>query len=130
MAGFHHVELWIADGGEEREEWAWLLGQVGFVLESEWDGGQSWSAGGAYLTLTASPNVTVAEHDRRRFGMNHLAFKASSPGAVDEVMAVGPSHGWFPLYQDRYPYAGGVSHYAGWLENSEGFKVEVVADGS
>jgi hypothetical protein len=32
-----------------------------------------------------------------------------------------------PLYQERYPHAGGPQHYAGWLENAAGFKVEVVA---
>lgn len=38
-----------------------------------------------------------------------------------------PEHGWTPLYHDRYPHAGGAQHYAGWLENADGFKVEVVA---
>lgn len=37
-------------------------------------------------------------------------------------------HGWTLLYPDRYPHAGGPDHDAGWLENSAGFKVEVVAD--
>ena len=32
------------------------------------------------------------------------------------------------LYQDRYSHAGGPYHYVGWLENSAGFKAEVVAD--
>ena len=35
-----------------------------------------------------------------------------------------------PLYQERYPHAGGEAHYAGWLENSAGFKAEIVADPS
>ena len=38
--------------------------------------------------------------------------------------------GWRPLYHDRYPHAGGPEHYAGWLENSAGFKAEIVADGT
>lgn len=43
-------------------------------------------------------------------------------------MAEAPAHGWHPLYTDRYPHAGGDRHYAGWLENAAGFKIEIVAD--
>lgn len=128
--GFHHVEIWIADLEEARAEWGWLLRQLGFVRESEWPTGESWSAGGAYLTLTTSPNLTGSTHDRRSPGVNHLAFKAGAADRVDAIMADAHDHGWRPLYQDRYPHAGGQAHYAGWLENSAGFKAEVVADGS
>ena len=44
------------------------------------------------------------------------------------VMADAPDHGWRSLYHERYPHAGGAAHYAGWLENAGGFKVELVAD--
>ena len=128
MAGFHHVELWIADFDQARVEWGWLLGRLDFVLDAEWSGGQSWSAGGSYLTLTTSPNMSVSTHDRRRVGVNHLAFKAPAEAAVDAIMADAPAHGWQPLYADRYPHAGGKDHYAGWLENATGFKTEIVAD--
>lgn len=60
--------------------------------------------------------------------MNHLAFKGGAVDRVDAIMADAPDHGWCPLYQERYPHAGGADHYAGWLENSAGFKAEVVAD--
>ncbi|MGO1532328.1 MAG: VOC family protein [Micrococcaceae bacterium] len=130
MAGFHHVELWVADLEEARVAWRWLLDRLGFVLESEWAEGESWTADGAYLTLTTSPNLTASTHDRRRSGVNHLAFKAGATDRVDAIMTDAPQHGWRPLYQERYPHAGGPDHYAGWLENSAGFKAEVVADGS
>lgn len=128
MPGFHHVEIWVADAEHAATSWGWLLGRLGFALTAEWPGGQSWEAGGAYLTLTTSPNLTEAEHDRRRAGMNHLAFHGGTATDVDALMADAPAHGWAPLYSERYPYAGGAEHYAGWLENAEGFKVEVVAD--
>ena len=60
--------------------------------------------------------------------MNHLAFSAGSRERVDAIIEASDSHGWRPLYHDRYPHAGGPDHYAGWLENSAGFKVELVAD--
>lgn len=130
MAGFHHVEVWIADLAEARDEWGWLLRELGFEREGEWPEGESWAAGGAYLTLTTSPNLSVATHDRRAPGVNHLAFKAGTRSRVDAIMTRAEQHGWQPLYQDRYPHAGGPDHYAGWLENSAGFKAEVVADES
>lgn len=130
MAGFHHVELWIADLAEARREWGWLLRELGFERESEWPEGESWAAGGAYLTLTTSPNLSGTMHDRRAPGVNHLAFRAGAPERIDDIMARAKQHGWRPLYQDRYPHAGGPDHYAGWLENSAGFKAEVVADQS
>ncbi|HEY5221840.1 MAG TPA: VOC family protein [Microbacteriaceae bacterium] len=128
MAGFHHVELWVSDLEESQAEWGWLLTRLGFSLHSEWSGGQSWSAGGAYLTLTTPPTLANPVHDRRRVGLNHLAFKAGEQKVVDAIMADAPGHGWRPLYQERFPHAGGEDHYAGWLENSAGFKAEVVAD--
>jgi catechol 2,3-dioxygenase-like lactoylglutathione lyase family enzyme len=127
MPGFHHVELWVADLAQAREEWGWLLRRVGFTLASEWPEGQSWEAGGAYLTFTTSPNVAGSTHDRRRPGLNHLAFHGRSPVEVDAIMREAPENGWRPLYHDRYPHAGGPDSYAGWLENSAGFKAEVVA---
>ncbi len=128
MAGFHHVEIWVAEIEDARAEWGWLLQQLGFVRETSWSEGESWAAGGAYLTLTTSPNLTGSRHDRRASGMNHLAFKGGAREQVDVIMAAAPEHGWRPLYEGRYPYAGGPQHYAGWVENSAGFKVEVVAE--
>lgn len=122
------MELWIADFDDVRVEWGWLLGRLVFVLDAECSGGQSWSAGGSYLTLTTSPNVSMSMHDRRRAGVNHLAFKASTEVAVDAIMADAPAHGWRSLYADRYPRAGGKDHYAGCLENATGFTTEIVAD--
>lgn len=128
MPGLHHVELWITDLDAVRAEWRWILTRLGFRRASQWSGGESWAAGGAYLTLTTSPNLSDPTHDRRRTGLNHLAFHGGSRATVDTIMAEAPAHGWSPLYADRYPHAGGDRHYAGWLENASGFKVEIVAD--
>lgn len=127
MRGLHHVEIWVSDrdvGGR----WAWLLNELGFEQTQTWREGESWLAGHTYLTLTTSPNLSAEEHDRRRPGMNHLAFHGGSRDEVDAIMLSAPDHGWMPLYHDRYPHAGGADHYAGWLEEAGGFKVEVVAD--
>lgn len=124
--GLHHVEVWIAD--PRSESWTWLLDALGWQRTGEWPEGCTWEAEGAYLTLTTSPNLSPEPHDRRRPGVNHLAFCGGSPSDVDAVMAAASAHGWTPLYDDRYPHAGGPDHHAGWLEDGDGFKVEVVAD--
>lgn len=128
MPGFHHVELWVVDLTEARAQWGWLLGEIGFVRGSTWAEGESWAAGGAYITLTTSPTLSTTVHDRRAPGVNHLAFTAGARPHVDAIMAAAPGHGWRPLYHDRYPHAGGPDHYAGWLENTAGVKAEIVAD--
>ncbi|MGO4678923.1 VOC family protein [Microbacterium sp. 2MCAF23] len=127
MRGFHHVELWVADVAQSAVEWGWLLGQVGFEPADVWAEGRSWRNGDAYLTICSAPALHGPGHDRRLAGLNHLAFHGGTRSDVDALMAAAASHGWSALYDDRYPHAGGPGHYAGWLENSEGFKAEVVA---
>ena len=127
MSGFHHVEVWVSDASA-LPGWRWLLAELGFEVEREWPDGMSWAAGGAYLTITVSPTMSAAAHDRRRAGVNHLAFKGGAPERVDAVMSAATAQGWCHLYRERYPFAGGSDHYAGWLENVAGFKVEIVAE--
>src|SRR5690625_5112445 len=103
MAGNHHVEIWVADFVEARDQWGWLLKRLGFTLESEWTEGQSWEANGAYLTLTTSPNLSTDVHDRRAPGVNHIAFKAADEMTVDQITTEAEHHDWRPLYQERYP---------------------------
>jgi len=125
--GLHHVELWVIDLDEARREWGWLLERLGYELDGEWDEGSTWILGDSYLTFTVSPNTHGATHDRRAPGLNHLAFHGGPAAEVDALVADGPSHGWTPLYHDRYPHAGGPRHYAAYLENTAGFKAEIVA---
>lgn len=127
MPGLHHVEIWIADPDAVRRDWGWLLERLGYTRTAQWSGGVTWDAGGAYLTFTTSPRLIGAPHERRRPGVNHLAFRADGEREVDAIMAEAAEHGWTPLYAERYPYAGGPDHYAGWLENADGFKIEIVA---
>jgi catechol 2,3-dioxygenase-like lactoylglutathione lyase family enzyme len=128
MAGLHHVEIWIADPDSLHHDWGWLLPRLGFERTAQWSGGVTWDGGGSYLTFTTSPRLVAAPHDRRRPGLNHLAFRAGDESDVDAIMQEAGSHGWTALYAERYPHAGGPEHYAGWLENGDGFKVEIVAD--
>lgn len=59
--------------------------------------------------------------------LNHLAFHATDRTQVDALAAAAAEHGWIQLYPDRHPYAGGPDHYAAYLEDTDGYEVEIVA---
>jgi catechol 2,3-dioxygenase-like lactoylglutathione lyase family enzyme len=125
----HHVELWVPDLPRASREWGWLLGALGYEVHQDWERGRSWRLGPTYLVVEQSPAMRDAAdgHDRLRPGLNHLAFHAGSPSALDALVAQAPAHGWTPLFAERYPHAGGPEHYAAYLENSDGFEAELVA---
>jgi catechol 2,3-dioxygenase-like lactoylglutathione lyase family enzyme len=124
----HHIELWVPDLPRAVGAWGWLLGRLGYEPYQEWEHGRSWRQGTAYVVVEASPAVREGVgHDRMRPGLNHLAFHAGSRQEVDALAAEAPAHGWTPLFAERYPHAGGPDHYAAYLENADGFEVELVA---
>lgn len=125
--GFHHVELWTESLAEALPSWSWLLQKLGWTTYQEWPGGISWQAAdGSYLVLEESPDTT-GPHNRTRAGLNHLALTVPSSTFLDGLRQEAPGHGWEELFTDSYPYAGGPAHYALYLENIQGFEVEVVA---
>lgn len=46
---------------------------------------------------------------------------------VDALTAAAPAHGWTLLFPETHPHAGGESHYAAYLTNTDGFEAELVA---
>jgi hypothetical protein len=78
--------------------------------------------------LEAGPDVTDAQHDRLRPGLNHVAFFAETRSEVDALVLDAASHGWTLLFPDRNPFAGGPDNYAAYLEDTGGFEVELVAE--
>ncbi|MFE5944634.1 VOC family protein [Streptomyces sp. NPDC056480] len=123
----HHIEVWVGDLAVAEAGFGWLLGALGYEPFQRWEGGRSWALGSFYLVLEESPARTSDRHDRLRPGLNHLAFHAGDRAAVDALVAAAPSHGWRLLFADRHPYAGGEGVYAAYLENADGFEVELVA---
>jgi len=123
----HHVELWVPDLSRAIASWGWLLGELGYQQFQDWPDGRSWRSGATYLVVEQSPAMTAAGHERCRPGLNHLAFHVATRQRVDELAAAGPEHGWRLLFPGRHPHAGGPEHYAAYLENADGYEVELVA---
>lgn len=125
--GLHHVELWVPDLRRAAGEWGWLLGQLGYLAFQEWAEGRSWRLGSTYIVIEQSSAMLQERHDRRRPGLNHLAFHSGRRTELDVLMSSSTEHGWAPLFAETYPHAGGELTYAGYLENTDGFEVELVA---
>jgi len=81
---------------------------------------------GTYLFLERSSDLVDEPHERRRPGLNHLAVTVEDRARLDRLRAESTAHGWHEMFADRYPHAGGEKHTALYLENSEGFEVEIV----
>ncbi|HXW46371.1 MAG TPA: VOC family protein [Streptosporangiaceae bacterium] len=123
----HHIELWVPDLDRAIVSWGWLLTALGYRQYQDWPGGRSWGAGYTYIVVEQSPARTAGRHDRCRPGLNHLAFFAADRRHVDELVAEALLHGWKLMFTDLHPYAGGEHHYAAYLENADGYEVEIVA---
>ena len=118
----HHLDLWVDDHARAVAEWGWLLGELGW----SYDDVAFAHPDGTYLFLEHSPDQVDGPHDRMRPGVNHLALTCEDRTLLDRIRAESSGHGWHELFADRYPHAGGEQHTALYLENSEGFEVEVV----
>jgi len=126
--GLHHLEVWVGDLAAARASWGWLLGELGWTVGDDWGHGLAWELGAVYLVVEAGPDVLTGVHERRRPGVNHLAFHGGSRAQVDALVAAAGAHGWELLFADRHPYAGGPDRYAAYLADGQGFEVELVAD--
>lgn len=128
--GLHHVEIWVDDIAAAGREWGWLLGRLGYHLGDDWGHGQAWELGSLYVVVESGPDVVPGRHDRKRAGLNHLAFHGGSRAEVDALVETCAEGGWTLMFADTHPYAGGPQHYAAYLESGEGFEVELVASGA
>ena len=123
----HHVEVWVPDLDRAVASWGWLLETLGYSEFQHWAAGRSWQLGDTYIVVEQSSDLRPGGHDRRRAGLNHLAFHVPDARAVDILVQQAPRYGWQLLFAEKHPYAGGAGHYAAYLENTDGFEVELVA---
>ncbi|WP_405976578.1 VOC family protein [Streptomyces sp. NBC_00988] len=123
----HHVEVWVPDLQRAVAQWGWLLEQLGYTLFQNWKEGRSWRLGPTYIVFEQSPSLTSERHDRCAPGLNHLAFHVHDEHAVDTLVERALGNGWTLMFPEEHPYAGGKQQYAAYMENTDGFEVELVA---
>ncbi|MGW6931663.1 VOC family protein [Lentzea sp. NPDC054927] len=122
----HHIELWVPDLARAEATFGWLFPALGWTEFQRWAAGVSWKLGETYVVVEQSPALT-GPHDRMKSGLNHLALHAGTREDVDRLTAEAERNGWRLMFADRHPHAGGPDHYAAFLENTDGFEIELVA---
>ena len=125
-----HVALQVADPvGLSR----WYVEQLGLTVKRA----QAASPFGHFLAddgdavmleFYGNPRIPVPDYARMEPLALHLAFHVEDHHAVEALAAEAPRHGWTLMFPDRHPHAGGERTYAAYLENTDGFEVELVAD--
>ncbi|WP_102029110.1 VOC family protein [Salirhabdus sp. Marseille-P4669] len=124
----HHIEIYVSDLQRTVDFWGWFLGELGYTPFQKWDSGQSWKLGDTYMVFVqAEDRFLDVPYHRRRVGLNHLAFHASSRQHVDEMTATLREKGMNILYPEKHPFAGGEQYYAVFFEDPDRIKVELVA---
>lgn len=128
-ATVHHIELWTHDLAASTRSWDWLFRMLAWQPDDgSWADGRIWtSPSGTYVVLEQSPALTGDRHDRMAPGMNHVALTVPGRSVLDGLRAEAAEHGWRELFAGAYPHAGGEQHVALFLENDQGFEVELVA---
>ncbi len=124
----HHIEIYVSDLQRTVDFWGWFLGELGYTPFQKWDSGQSWKLADTYMVFVqAEDRFLDVPYHRRRVGLNHLAFHASSRQHVDEMTATLREKGMNILYPEKHPFAGGEHYYAVFFEDPDRIKVELVA---
>jgi catechol 2,3-dioxygenase-like lactoylglutathione lyase family enzyme len=121
----HHVEIYVSDLQRSLTFWRWLLKELGYERYQAWERGESWKLAETYIVFVQAEDLSGAPaYDRRRVGLNHLAFHVRARSDVDRLRALVTERGSRLLYDDRYP---AEDYYAIYFEDPDGIKVEVVA---
>jgi catechol 2,3-dioxygenase-like lactoylglutathione lyase family enzyme len=99
----HHVELWVPDLTRAERSWGWLLTALGAQPYQAWDHGRSWRDGDLYVVLEQSPDLVDGAHERRRPGLNHLAFHVDHRPLAGLDVTPPEAHGREPVPAHFHP---------------------------
>ena len=128
LSMIHHIELYVSDLEKSMTFWGWLLNELGYELYQQWGQGESWKFNESYIVFVqVEDDFKNQGYHRKRIGLNHLAFYASSKEHVDNLTQQLEQMNVTILYKETHPYAGGKNHYAVYFEDPDRIKVEVVA---
>lgn len=123
--GLHHVDLTVADFRRSKEFYGKVLPLMGFERLPKEFGAVAWRGATIIAIQPAKPEEKDRAHSRHAPGLNHLAFRAPSRTAVDdlhrELVAFAVTILDPPA---EYPYSAG--YYAVFFADPDGLKLEYV----
>lgn len=126
----HHIEIYGSDLERAIAFWTPCLQPLGYAPDRG-SGGVNYVREGddePYLGFLPAPAThAAAGYHRKRVGLNHLAFRATSRTQVDALRNWAKQAGHPTRYDDRYPLATAPDDSAVFLEDPDRIKVEVVA---
>jgi catechol-2,3-dioxygenase len=121
---FHHIDLTVTDVTRSAQFYGLVLPILDFRRRTGAGGTPIWTGAGGEIGL--QPARSAAPHDRYAAGLHHLAFRADSRQAVDDLHAHLVRHA-IPILDApaSYPqYAPG--YYAVFFADPDGLKLELV----
>ena len=125
----HHFQIQVSNIQKSAIFYGELLGRLGFAKVFEMEGMVEWQKEGTRIIIAQSPKRFLAEgYHRNRVGLNHIAFRAPSREAVDELYRdylvpkkVPTLYGGPKEWKDYDP-----GYYAVYFEDPDRIKLEVV----
>ena len=127
-SGVHHVDLVVSSIERSLPFYRDLLGPLGWHRIGEVEGEQGetiWYLSGPGTAIGLREARTEGDYDRYRVGLHHLAFEASSRGAVDERAEWLRTQGVeIESGPEEYAYVPG--YYAVFFYDPDGIKLEIV----
>jgi catechol 2,3-dioxygenase-like lactoylglutathione lyase family enzyme len=127
-SGVHHVDLVVSSIERSLPFYRDLLGPLGWHRIGEVEGEQGetiWYLSGPGSAIGLREARTEGGFDRYRVGLHHLAFEASSRGAVDERAEWLRTQG-IEIESEPEEYAYVPGYYAVFFYDPDGLKLEIV----
>ena len=127
-SGVHHVDLVVSSIERSLPFYRDLLGPLGWHRIGEVEGEQGetiWYLSGPGSAIGLREARTEGDFDRYRVGLHHLAFEASSRGAVDERAEWLRTQG-IEIESEPEEYAYVPGYYAVFFYDPDGIKLEIV----
>ncbi len=82
----HHFQIQVSNFQKSTTFYGELLGRLGFSKVFETEGTVEWQKEGTRIIVAQSPKRFLADgYHRKRVGLNHIAFRAPTRAAVDEL---------------------------------------------
>ncbi|CAM3244091.1 VOC family protein [Streptobacillus felis] len=122
----HHIEIYVSNLETSKKFYSWLLKSLGFKLFQEWEQGFSYKKDNFYIVFVKTKEKYLNnEYNRCNVGLNHVAFCCKSKNDIDKIRKELIRRNSVLLYDDKYPHAGGLEHYALYFEDPDRIKIEI-----